>query len=464
MNLPVQYTPGSGLNSFAGKADQFLRGEDTPSNFLDRCIASINTQEPEVKAWVTTRLDAVRAEAETADRRYASGTPLSPVDGMPIGVKDVIQTRDMPTKFGSPIFENNETGFDSASVDALRRAGALIVGKSVTTEFAFVKPGPTRNPFDTTKTPGGSSSGSSAAVGAGMVPAALGNQVVGSIIRPAAFCGNYAIKPTLGALHMGEGLGLSQLHLGVHAASLQDMWTVASEIAERAGGDPGFPGLYGPKTLGTKAQPKRLTFLETEGWAKCDDTTRAAFTRYLEQLRDMGVDIVTRNDSKLANDFEVKISDAVRLCREICSFELRWILRQYRETEKLSDELTIWVEMAEKLTLEDYRMALATRAHMRQALTEVAPTTDAFITLASVGPAPDIDFHADSGEAEYAFLTGDPAFNAATSALGAPAITLPKMAVNGMPLGVQVIGAPHHDWELTNLANWLDTKVASISI
>ena len=147
MNLPVQYTPGSGLNSFADKADQFLRGEDTPSNFLDRCITSINTQEPEVKAWVTTRLDAVRAEAKTADRRYASGTPLSPVDGMPIGIKDVIQTRDMPTKFGTPIFDNNETGFDSASVDALRRAGALIVGKSVTTEFAFVKPGPTRNPF-----------------------------------------------------------------------------------------------------------------------------------------------------------------------------------------------------------------------------------------------------------------------------------------------------------------------------
>ena len=255
---------------------------------------------------MTTRLDAVRAEAKTAYRRYASGTPISPVDGMPIGIKDVIQTRDMPTKFGSPIFDNNETGFDPASVDALRRAGALIVGKSVTTEFAFVKPGPTRNPFDTTKTPGGSSSGSSAAVGAGMVPAALGNQVVGSIIRPAAFCGNYAIKPTLGALHMGEGLGLSQLHLGVHAASLQDMWAVASEIAERAGGDPGFPGLYGPKTLGTKAQPKRLTFLETEGWEKCDDTTRAAFTSYLEQLRDMGVDIVTRNDSKPANDFEEK--------------------------------------------------------------------------------------------------------------------------------------------------------------
>ena len=120
--------------------------------------------------------------------------------------------------------------------------------------------------------------------------------------------------------------------------------------------------------------------------------------------------------------------------------------------------------MAEKLTLEDYRMALATRAHMRQALAEVTPTTDAFITLASVGSAPQIDYQADSGEAEYAYLTGDPAFNAATSALGAPAITLPKMVLNGMPLGVQVIGAPNRDWELTNLANWLDTEVASLSI
>ena len=193
MNFPVRYVPGSGLNSFAGKPDEFLRGEDKPSNYLARCLETINAKEPEVKAWVTTRIDAVRAEAAAADHRYAAGIPLSPVDGMPIAVKDVIQTRDMPTKFGSPIFDNHETGFDSASVDALRRAGALIVGKSVTTEFAFIKPGPTRNPFDTTKTPGGSSSGSSAAVGAGMVPVALGNQVVGSIIRPAAFCGNYAI-------------------------------------------------------------------------------------------------------------------------------------------------------------------------------------------------------------------------------------------------------------------------------
>ena len=464
MSIPHTYSPGSGLNSFADKPVAFTRGEDSPSDYLARCLGTIAAREPEVQAWVTTRFEAARAEAAAADQRYAAGAPLSPIDGMPIAVKDVIQTRDMPTKFGSPIFENHETGFDSASVDALRRAGAVILGKTVTTEFAFVKPGPTRNPFDTSKTAGGSSSGSSAAVGAGMVPVALGNQVVGSVIRPAAFCGNYAIKPTLGALHMGEGLGLSQLHLGVHAASLRDMWAVAAEIAERAGGDPGYPGLYGPKTLGPKARPRRLIFVETEGWSKCDDATRGAFEQYLAQLRNKGVEIVTRGDSRLANDLDVKINDAVRLCRLICSFELRWLLRQYRETGMLSDELAVWVEMAENMTMEDYRTALASRAHMRQALAQVAPTADAFITLASVGPAPDVDFKADSGEPEYAYLTGNPAFNAATSALGAPAITLPKMALDGMPLGVQVIGAPHRDWELANLAAWLDSEVPSLAL
>ena len=464
MSTPQPYSPGSGLNSFADKPAAFARGEDSPSDYLARCLDTIAAREPEVQAWVTTRFEAARAEAAAADQRYAAGAPLSPIDGMPIAVKDVIQTRDMPTKFGSPIFENHETGFDSASIDALRRAGAVILGKTVTTEFAFVKPGPTRNPFDISKTAGGSSSGSSAAVGAGMVPVALGNQVVGSVIRPAAFCGNYAMKPTLGALHMGEGLGLSQLHLGVHAASLRDMWAVAAEIAERAGGDPGYPGLYGPKTLGPKARPRRLIFVETEGWAKCDNATRGAFEKYLAQLRDKGVEIVTRGDSQLANDLDVKISDAVRLCRLICSFELRWLLRQYRETGMLSDELAVWVEMAENMTMEDYRTALASRAHMRQALAQVAPTADAFITLACVGPAPDVDFKADSGEPEYAYLTGDPAFNAATSALGAPAITLPKMALDGMPLGVQVIGAPHRDWELANLAAWLDSEVPSLAL
>src|SRR3546814_123250 len=157
------------------------------------------------------------AAAEASDRRWRDGTPLSPIDGMPVGVKDLYMTRDMPTQMGSPLYAGRSTGEDSACVQALRLAGAVVLGKTVTTELGFSHPGPTTNPFDPARTPGGSSSGSAAAVGAGMVPAAIGSQVVGSVIRPAGFCANTAIKPTLGALHRGERQGLSHSHLGVHA-------------------------------------------------------------------------------------------------------------------------------------------------------------------------------------------------------------------------------------------------------
>ena len=414
---------------------------------------------------MTTRFEAARAEAAAADQRYAAGAPLSPIDGMPIAVKDVIQTRDMPTKFGSPIFENHETGFDSASVDALRRAGAVILGKTVTTEFAFVKPGPTRNPFDTSKTAGA------------VVQRQFGRRRrrhgAGGVGQPSRRLGDPAGRLLRQLRHEADP------RRPAHGRRSRPQPTAfggaCRQFAGHVGGGrrnrracrrrPWLPRpLRSQNSWPSKARPRRLIFVETEGWAKCDEATRAAFEKYLAQLRDQGVEIVTRGDSQLANDFDVKISDAVRLCRLICSFELRWLLRQYRETGMLSDELAVWVEMAENMTMEDYRMALATRAHMRQALGEVAPTADAFITLASVGPAPDMDFKADSGEAEYAYLTGDPAFNAATSALGAPAITLPKMALDGMPLGIQVIGAPHRDWELANLAAWLDSEVAPLAL
>jgi Asp-tRNA(Asn)/Glu-tRNA(Gln) amidotransferase A subunit family amidase len=161
----------------------------------------------EVKAFVSTHLPNARAAADASTERYRKGRPLSPVDGLPIGIKDVFETQDMPTQMNSPLFSDWHTGRDSVHVYVLRRAGALIVGKTVTTEFAQATPGPTRNPFDLTRTPGGSSSGSCAAVGAGMLPVATGSQVRGSIIRPAGYCGNYALKPTFGALNQQGAAG-----------------------------------------------------------------------------------------------------------------------------------------------------------------------------------------------------------------------------------------------------------------
>ena len=452
------------LRTFHDARAKFLDGSDSPTEYLDRCIASIATREPTVKAWVVRNEDSARAAGAASTKRYREGKPLSPIDGMPIGIKDVIQTKDMPTALGSPIFAGRETGLDSASVDALRRAGAIIVGKTVTTEFAFMVPGPTTNPFDPLRTPGGSSSGTAAAVGAGMVPAALGNQVVGSVIRPAGYCANYALKPTLGALHQGEGLSLSQLHLSVHAASLEDMWSVAYEIAQRGGADPGYPGLYGPREPAPARAPGTLIAIETEGLALCDGATRAGFDAVLEQLRQRGVRILTRRDVAAIDQFERTIDNSVRLCRIICSYELRWALRNYRESGQLSDELTGWLDMAEEISLEDYRHALRHREHMRQDMQALAPLADGLITLACPGPAPALDTPASSGESSYVFKTGSPAFNAATSALGVPCVTVPLMSVDSMPVGVQLIAQQHCDWQLAGMAAWLMRTLDSVVV
>ena len=235
--------------TYSDCAPRFRDGNDTPRAYLERCLEVIAEREPAVKAWVVLNSPGAREAADASTERYRGGRPLSSIDGMPIGVKDLIETKDMPTEHGCAAFAGNNPRRDSAIVRALRDAGAIILGKTVTTEMGGAFPGPTTNPFDPGRTPGGSSSGSAAAIGARMVPAAIGTQVGGSIIRPASYCGNCALKPTMGALHRGERQGYSQSHVGVHAGSLADMWHVAIEIARRAGGDPGQPGLFGPPEL-----------------------------------------------------------------------------------------------------------------------------------------------------------------------------------------------------------------------
>ena len=232
---------------FFSAAANFAGSSDTPREFLERCLARLETFEPAVGAFVCHDIAAARAAAELSAERWRDGRPLSPIDGMPLGIKDIIETADLPTEQGSPLFVGWRTGRDAASVAALREAGAVILGKVVTTEFAATEPRGTRNPWDRERTPGGSSSGSAAAVACGMVPAALGTQVVGSILRPASFCGCVGFKPSVGRINRGGSYDyFSQSCTGVLAASLEDAWLVAVNIASRAGGDPGYPGLDGP--------------------------------------------------------------------------------------------------------------------------------------------------------------------------------------------------------------------------
>ena len=227
--------------SYLAATTAFVAGTDSPRAFLERCLTTVDTLEKDVRAFVALNIEAARTASDAASARWRVGKPLSSIDGMPVGVKDVIETEDMPTQMGSPLFDGYRSGRDSASVTALRQAGAVILGKTVTTEFAASVPGPTRNPWDLARTPGGSSSGSAAGVGCGFFSAGLGTQVVGSIIRPAGFCGVVGFKPSLGGINRGGSHDhMSQSCQGVLGASLADTWAVAIEIVNRVGGDAGW--------------------------------------------------------------------------------------------------------------------------------------------------------------------------------------------------------------------------------
>lgn len=461
----MPYHPGSHRPlTWSDRLDGFRSGAERPSDYLARCLATIAEREPVVQAWVTLNEPGAMAAAEASDARWKAGAPLSPIDGMPVGVKDLYMTRDMPTQMGSPLYAGRTTGEDSACVQALRLAGAVILGKTVTTELGFSHPGPTTNPFDPARTPGGSSSGSAAAVGAGMVPAAIGSQVVGSVIRPAGFCANTAIKPTLGALHRGERQGLSHSHLGVHAGGIADMWAVTHAIARFSGGDPGSPGLYGPETAPEAIAPGTLIVVESEGWGQTDDATLAAFERLLDAVAAAGVTLVRRNGRADLEAFEREIAESLLLCRDICGWELRWTLRNlaHKDVTKLSDSMRVRLELAEAMSIDDYRAALAKRDAMRTRFRAVAATADAMITLSSAGPAPLMAGNSGKGEPGITHTTGLPAFNAWTSAIGCPAVTVPMLAVGGMPVGVQIVGRHDDDWRTAGIARWLKDTVKPV--
>jgi Asp-tRNA(Asn)/Glu-tRNA(Gln) amidotransferase A subunit family amidase len=437
----------------------FLGGRDTPRDYLERCLHTIKENEPSVQAWVTLNVQGAREAADASTQRYREGRPISAIDGMPIGIKDLFNTRDMPTKMGSPLYERNHPKQDSASIQALREAGAVVLGKTVTTELGMSHPGPTTNPFNSDHTPGGSSSGSGAAVGARMVPATLGSQVVGSCIRPASFCANYALKPTIGAIHRGERLGFSQGHIGVHAGSLTDMWNVSYEMARRAGGDPGHFGLVGPAQVHTAVRPQRLVMIEAEGWSQTPQPTREAFDRAIELLRADGVDIVSRYDNPVVEAFERAIANSLELCRDICAFELNWTLRNLIQEHGggLSESLAARFELGSRIGLDRYRELLIQREDARRALAAVATAGDAIICPASAGPAPLMTNKLKDSGVEH--TTGLPAYNAWTSITGAPAVALPLLAVDSLPVGIQIVGQHHSDHRLTGIGRWIRSRV-----
>jgi Asp-tRNA(Asn)/Glu-tRNA(Gln) amidotransferase A subunit family amidase len=316
-----------------------------------------------VQAWVVMNEAGAREAADASTARWKAGKPLSPIDGMPMGIKDLLETKDMPTQMGCKAYEGNFPKRDNAAVLALREAGAVILGKTTTAELGGSHPPATTNPFNPDHTPGGSSSGSAAAVGARMVPAAIGSQVGGSIIRPAGYCGNFALKPTQGGINRGERQATSMSTHGPHAGSVEDMWQVAIEIAMRAGGDPGRLGLFGPSTVPEARKPMTLAVMEAEGWTLLDDASKSAFETLIERIRAQGVTVLRRGDHPMVDAFEESMQGVQVLTNSITGWENHWGHRNLVniDPDGVSQRIKNTLAAAEKLTPADYRSLILRR-------------------------------------------------------------------------------------------------------
>jgi Asp-tRNA(Asn)/Glu-tRNA(Gln) amidotransferase A subunit family amidase len=422
------------LRPYMSATAGFAAGKETPRDFLERCLAALDAWEPKISAFVALNLDGARAAADRASARWRAGKPLSPIDGMPVGIKDIIETVDMPTGQGSPLFTGWRSERDAAAVAALRAAGAVVVGKTVTTEFAATFPGATRNPWDPSRTPGGSSSGSAAAVGAG--------------VRPASYCGCYGFKPSFGAINRGGSFDyLSQSSTGTLAATLVEAWSLAYEMAFRVGGDPGFIGLVGPAQAPAAAKPRKIAVLDTVGWAAATDGAKRAMDEALKRLAAAGATVVTRKSSPAVAAVEQAIGEARERSLAINAWESRWPLNTYRDRDasKLSAPSLGRLKQAEAMTLDDYRALLTWRAEARATYAALATDVDATVSLSAPAAAPvGIDF------------TGDPGCTVHTSYLGIPAISLPLLHDQDLPLGLQVTGFDQRDAETFAAAAWME--------
>ncbi len=400
---------------------------------LDRIAAT----DANVQAWAHLDREHALLQARAADARRSAGTESGALAGIGIGVKDIISTSDQPTQAGSPIFAGAQPAFDAECVVRLKRAGGFVLGKTVTTEFAYMQPGKTRNPWHAAHTPGGSSSGSAAAVALGQVPAALGTQTNGSVIRPAAFCGVVGFKPTKDWLPYG-GVTLFSATLdtlGVFARTVADCAALAGVLAE--GGVP-----HG--RLAPLARAPRLAWLEEFPWCAISTEQRAAAAAAVDLLRRDGA--------------TVALVELPAVCGEAHLVHRRIMLHegahelgalQQRERQRMSAKLNAGLDEGRAIGATAYSAALAQRNAVIKALDILLTAYDAIITPPASGSAP--------GELTQ---TGDPACCTLWSLAGFPAMSIPlALAPNGLPLGLQLAAGPGRDDRLLAVAQWCEARI-----
>lgn len=424
--------------SYRAAQPSFRDGSSSPSAFLDECLETIGTLEGDIGAFVATDFDGAKTAAAASSARWKDGKPISLIDGMPLCIKDIMETASMPTEQGSDLFVGWRGNRDSAAVAALREAGAVIVAKAVTTEFAAQPARGTRNPWDLTRTPGGSSSGTAASVAAGMLPGGLGTQGLGSTIRPASFCGVFAFKPSFGGINRGGSFDtISQSSTSTFAATLEETWEMARSITTRVGGDPGFMGVSGPLEAPAPAMPKRVALLMTDGWERTVDDAKQALVGARAKLEAAAVKVVDKNDDDTVAALEKSIEGTIELSGGLNNWDFRWPMNTYAkdmDINGMSPEAQERLLAAEAMSHEDYQALVLKRKGLRSSYDALQNEFDVCVTLSAPGPAP-----------VGLKWTGDAVYAVPSSVLGTPSFSLPVLEAEGMPLGLQVMGYADQD-------------------
>jgi Asp-tRNA(Asn)/Glu-tRNA(Gln) amidotransferase A subunit family amidase len=432
----------------AAAAARMAQGALASVELVGACLERIRQVEPSVQAWQFLDEAHALAQARAADERRRSGEPVGPLCGIPIGVKDIIDTADMPTENGTVLHKGRTPRADAAVVAKLRAAGAVIMGKTVTTECAYFNPGKTRNPHNPGHTPGGSSSGSAAAVAAQMVPLALGSQTAGSVIRPGAFCGDYAFKPTHGLIPRTGVLTLSRTldHIGLFARSIDDLALLAEELVGWDASDPDTrPRARVPfRAIAAEEPPiePMLAFIKTPHWERVDADAKEAYGELVQTLGGRIEEVELFPAAREAWDWQ----------RTIMETEMAANLEPLWRSGKaqLSERLRGLIDRGCETRAIDYQRVLRSLPPMVEAFDQLfTERYDAILTPPALGTAP-----------KGLGATGDPVFCVLWTLLGMPAVTLPLMrGANGLPLGVQLVGRRNFDARLLRTARWLTAKL-----
>ncbi|MBL7080767.1 amidase [Candidatus Bathyarchaeota archaeon] len=412
------------------EASQLIReGKLTPTRLLDSILKRIDALEPTLEAWVTMDRERALSDAEALTREAQEGSIRSPVHGIPVGIKDIYFTQGLRTTMGSPIYADHIPEYDAETVAILRDAGAVIPGKTETTEFAAYDPAPTRNPWNTEHTPGGSSSGSAAAVSSGMCPTALGSQTGGSVIRPAAFCGVVGFKPTYDLI---SRLGVFPLawsldHVGFFTRTVEDatiLLNVLSGVEHRP--DP---------------EPPKLGLLRGYYEKTADESVWEGLMDAADRLEDGGAEVV---ELRLPRSFEyVHPAHSIIFATEAASVHEEGFRKN---PESYKPKMRSHVAGGLLIPSPAYLRAKRIRGVFAMEARDLLGEADCLLTPSSVTPA-----------LRSLKSTGDPAFNAPWSFCGFPSITVPcGLTGDGLPLGLQLTGLPYGEEGLLSAAGWCE--------